>query len=309
MTKCSIIGGGGFIGSRLTHLLSERGRRLRVLDISPEPRHPLPAAAEYVQCDVGERDAVLDALDGIEEAVYLAYATVPKSSYVDPLRDIMANLPGTVRMLEAAHTLRLRKVVLVSSGGTVYGPARYLPVNEEHPTEPVSPYGVTKLAMEKYGLMFAHTVGLPVAIARPANAYGEGQRPFMGQGFIATAIGSILGGKEVIIYGDPGTIRDYIHVDDVAAGIAAVLENGRCGAAYNIGTGTGRDNRAVLAAIAKLADAEGLRINLRTEPPRQFDVPANILDSGKLRSETGWAPQVPFEEGLCRTWQWLKEHP
>ena len=102
----------------------------------------------------------------------------------------------------------MQKLVLVSSGGTVYGNPSTVPVAEDHPTTPISPYGITKLAIEKYAAMYRLTAGLPVVCVRPGNAYGEGQRPFSGQGFIATAMASVIQGKEVVLFGERGTVRD-----------------------------------------------------------------------------------------------------
>src|SRR5690606_36441288 len=127
-------------------------------------------------------------LEGCDELVDLAYATVPKTSFDDPVHDVLVNLPATVSLLRQAANFSLKRVLLVSSGGTVYGNAAYLPIDEAHPTNPVSPYGITKLAAEKYALLFHRLEGLPVVIARPSNPYGPNQMGNLGQGFIAAAM-------------------------------------------------------------------------------------------------------------------------
>ena len=171
-----------------------------------------------------------------------------------------------------------------------------------HPTNPISPYGITKLTLEKYSGMFASINGLPVSIARPANAYGEEQATFTGQGFIATAIQSILLGKKIGVFGKQGTIRDYLHTSDIAKGIISILDHGYAGEAYNIGSGIGRNNMDVLDFIKPLAMNIGLSIELNILPERTFDVPVNILNSQKLQNISGWYPEIPFEEGIQRTW-------
>jgi len=116
---------------------------------------------------------------------------------------------------------------------------------------------------------------------------------------------SLVHGREILLFGESGTIRDYIHVDDIAQGIIAALKRGAPGFCYNIGSGVGKSNRDVLNAIFHHAKAAGLEPRIRTEPLRLFDVPANVLDFSKLRNETGWRPMVSFEEGIKKTWEWF----
>jgi len=303
--RCCLIGGSGFIGSHLAPLLAASGRELTVVGRSAAPIRKLPLGTKYVCGDYADRQLLRKLILQTDEVVDLAYATVPQTSFADPIFDIQANLPPSVSMLRSAADANLRRVVLVSSGGTVYGVARSLPINEEHPTDPISPYGITKLTIEKYGLMFHRLTGLPVVIVRPGNAFGPGQIPGAGQGFVATAIARVLSNREVTLYGREGTIRDYVHVADLAKGIASALEHGQLGSCYNIGTGIGKSNLDVLSAIEPLASTRGRRIETRVDERRGFDVPANILDSARLREISGWSPRVPFEAGIEETWNFL----
>jgi UDP-glucose 4-epimerase len=305
MKHCCIIGGAGFIGSHLVSLLLARGSQLTVIGRNPAPTRVLPHGVRYLAGDYGDNYFLRGALQGVDEVVSLAYATVPKSSFEDPVHDILSNLPASVRLFEIAAELAVEKLVFVSSGGTVYGKAQTLPIAEDHPTNPISAYGITKLATEKYALMFHELKGLPVLCVRPANAYGEGQRAFTGQGFIATTIAAILERREVVLYGEKGTIRDYIYVSDVASAIADALEYGTPGECYNIGSGSGRSNRDILDALYPLAKYAGLEMKITTMPSRGFDVPANILDCRKLAEISGWEASVPFEEGIKDTWDKL----
>jgi UDP-glucose 4-epimerase len=236
------------------------------------------------------------------EVIDLAYATVPKTSYGDPVFDLFANLPGSVGLLEEAMAVGVRRLLLVFSGGTVFGPPCALPMAESHPTAPISPYGITKLTIDHYALMFHHTRGLPVVVVRPANAYGVQQRSRTGQGFLAAAIDAILSRREIEIFGDAGTIRDYIHVTDVASGILAALYFGGDGEIYNLDTGIGASNLDVIALLRPLAEAAGHTIQVRHLPSRRFDVEANVLDAQKLRSACGWRPDVSLERGLAEMW-------
>ncbi|HLZ33374.1 MAG TPA: NAD-dependent epimerase/dehydratase family protein [Nitrospira sp.] len=305
MKHCCVIGGAGFLGSHVVEALALRQRRVTVVGRMPVPARPLPRGVRYIPGDYGEKAFLLETLKGVDEIINLSYSTVPSTSFDDPVRDILANLPAAVNLFEVASALGVERVVIVSSGGTVYGQAERLPIVEEHPTNPISPYGVTKLAIEKYGHMFMKLEGLPVVTVRPSNAYGERQRPFAGQGFVATAMASILRDQEIVLYGDSGTVRDYVHATDVATGIVAALESGKPGVKYNIGSGEGRSNRDVLDAIYPLAQAAGLKPRITTRPARQFDVEANVLDCGKLRHDTGWETKMPFRVGVERTWRWF----
>ena len=301
---CCVIGGGGFIGRRLVHELIGTGREILVVGRQKEPPKGFPARAKYVFGDYGDRAFLKRILVQCDEVINLAYATVPQTSYVDPMFDLQANLPPSVGLLEIARDIQtLRSILIVSSGGTVYGQSERLPISEDAQTTPVSPYGITKLTIERYGLMFHKLHGIPVKIARPSNAYGSGQKPFIGQGFIATAIGHIYRGNEVLIFGEKGTIRDYIHVRDVSSGIVAILDQGKVGEVYNIGSGIGRDNRSVLDLIESFARIDGYLVRVRIEPARNFDVPANVLNYGKLLACSGWMPKVSFESGIAEMWQ------
>jgi UDP-glucose 4-epimerase len=156
--------------------------------------------------------------------------------------------------------------------------------------------------LEKYILMFVALQGLPATIVRPSNAYGEYQQPFTGQGFIATAIKSILARQAVDIFGPGGTVRDYLHVEDIARGIIAALDFGKPSEVYNIGCGIGRNNLDVLETIRNFAEPSGYAVGMNIFPEREFDVPVNILDSSKLRSISAWRPEIDFQEGVLRTW-------
>lgn len=308
MEHCCIIGGAGFIGYEVVDKLSAVRKRITLLDRNPNPPKTLPKGTRYVPGDFGNKTLLKDVLRDVDEVIHLAYSSVPKTSFEDPIMDIQQNLLPTVRLFEIAITIGIKKFVLVSSGGTIYGKAKSIPIREDHPTNPISPYGITKLAIEKYGIMFYESYGLPIICVRPANAYGERQIPFTAQGFIATAIASILEGKEILIFGKSGTIRDYIYVSDVANGIIAALLHGKPNSSYNIGTGIGRSNKEVVDQLYSFAKSLKLKPRIKILPLRPFDVPVNILDSTKIQKETGWKILTSFDEGIERTWKWFYEN-
>jgi UDP-glucose 4-epimerase len=301
---CLVIGGGGLIGAHLVPKLVQSGRRVTVLGRGATPVHLLPKGVSYISGDFGNHVLIKSLLDINNEVIHLAYATVPNTSFDNPLADLLQNLPPTVQLFSEVAA-RGGRLVLVSSGGTVYGEALSLPISESHPTRPISPYGVTKLTLEKYARLYSVTHGLQVICVRPANAFGEGQRPFVGQGFIATAMASAMQGKPITIFGRQGVLRDYLYVGDLAAGVCSMLERGTPGEIYNLGSGVGRSNLEVVEAMAPMMEEMGYGIRIAYAPERVFDVQANVLDSSKLRQHTGWELQLGFEEGLLRTRDWL----
>lgn len=304
--NCLVIGGGGFIGQWLTRHLLESGRDVVVLGRRQAVPDGLDARARYVAGDYGDPAALSTLLAEAHEVVDLAYATVPKSSFDDPVFDIDQNVRPAVTLLQAAaRSTRLRKLVFVSSGGTVYGHAVSTPIDEHHPTNPVSPYGITKLAIEKYGLMFQQLYGVPVVVVRPGNAYGEGQAPFRGQGFVATAAASMLEARPLTVYGGDQVIRDYVHVDDIASAIVAALDFGAVGACYNVGSGLGHSTQEVLDLISGHARQHGAATEVIQMPARPFDVMVNVLDCARLESRSGWRPRIKLEDGIERAWCWL----
>ncbi len=151
----------------------------------------MPRSVKYISGDFGNLAQLERLLDDVDEVIHFAYSTVPQTSFEDPIFDVLSNLPGTVQLFRAAATAG-KEDRYGSPGGTVYGVTDRLPISEDRPTNPISPYGITKLTLEKYASMFHLTQGLPVVIVRPGNAYGEEQRADGGQGFVAAAMHAIL---------------------------------------------------------------------------------------------------------------------
>ena len=301
--KTLVIGGAGFIGSHTIPLLLETGRSVTVVGRSVKPAFIQAYNLSYISGDFGDSAFICELLDAHDEVILLAYATVPNTSFESPLVDLQQNLTPAVQLFAEAAK-RDCKVLLVSSGGTVYGEAIDPPILENHSKHPISPYGLTKLTLESYAYFYGVTHALNFTVVRPANAYGPGQKPFMGQGFIATAIATAKEGKAIKIFGKAGTVRDYVEVSDLASGIVSALLYGKPSGIYNIGSGIGRSNLDIIEKLKEPLERHGAKIYAEHLPERLFDVRINILDASKLQQDTGWAPKVSFDKGIEKTVNW-----
>jgi len=302
VTRCVVFGGAGFLGQHLLAHLASTGRDLVCVDRDRSRAPQLPANCTFVEASeepLFYREVMRDA----DEIVDLAYASVPKTSFEDPVSDIFENLPRVVRLCRAGVESRVTRMALISSGGAIYGQPQGLPISEEHPTNPISPYGITKLAVEKYAMMFHASDRLPVICLRPGNAYGQRQQPFRGQGFVATAIASILLGRAVEVFGETGSIRDYIHVDDIASAVIASLAAG-VPHALNVGTGVGT---SLLQIVQLLEQISGRAVAVEHLPARGFDVESIVLDVGAFRALTGHEP-IELTAGPTTAYGWALEH-
>lgn len=307
--RCLVLGGRGFIGSHLVDALLAQGHFVRCFDrphvASLGDAHLSNPKFESYEGDMVSEADVTEALVGCDVCFHLVSTTLPKSSNADPVFDVESNVLGTVRLLTHAVKSGLRKVVFVSSGGTVYGVPTQLPIAETHPTDPVCSYGISKLAIEKYLGLFKHLHGLDYTVLRLANPYGERQRTHASQGAVAVFLGKVLRGDPVDIWGDGSVVRDYIHIADVVDALLVARERTTKEHVFNIGAGRGHSLNEVLDAIERVT---GCVADRRYSPGRAFDVPASVLSIERARQMLGWVPRVDFEQGLGRFVGWLARH-
>jgi UDP-glucose 4-epimerase len=300
-----LIGGAGFLGSSIIIPLLKSDREVMIIGRKERPKEIDPRII-YTKCDGDNIKELADILKDAREIIDFSYTTTPQTSFEDPLSDLESNLPRAVRLFEACKQLKkLERLVIISSGGTVYGKVSKYPITELFPTLPVSPYGITKLTIEKYAYLYKVLYNLPTIVLRPANIYGERSRQNRTQGFINISMEQALRAETIHVYGKVGTIRDYVYISDFNSAIKMILDAGVVGATYNIGTGIGTNNIELLHKISLLARKHNLKITYKTLPERFFDVPSNILDSSRLTNDTGWHAKVSLDEGLEYTWNWL----
>lgn len=305
--KCLILGGGGFLGSHLCDALLMQGHAVRILDrpnlarFRPFEPHE---TVEWIDGDfINPRD-VDSAVSGCDIVYHLVSTTLPRSSNENPAYDVETNVIGTLHLLEAMRRHRARKVIFVSSGGTVYGVPGEIPIKESHPTEPICSYGISKLTIEKYLHLYHLLHGVEYRVLRLANPFGERQRVSAAQGAVAVFLHRALRNEPIEIWGDGSVTRDYFHVSDAVSALAKVLDYEGDSRIFNIGSGVGRSLNDILAAIDSLLGTPVKRVYL---PARAFDVPVNVLDVSKAAKLLGWTPQMSFAEGLSKTAQWIRQ--
>ena len=301
-----ILGGCGFIGSALAAKLRTEGFDVTLLDPLP-PRDStfrdrwIPGRIE----DVPPTEKVLR--PGMT-VVHRAWASLPEPSNRDPYGDVASNLLPSLRWLEGCVEAGVARVIFMSSGGTVYGIPRSRPISEEHPTDPICSYGIAKLAVEKYLALFRRLHDLPYIVLRASNVYGPGKDPFGRQGAINVFLGNVERGEPIRIWGDGRVVRDYIYIEDLLALFVRCIDT-RTGdetPVFNAGSGEGHSLRDILDRIRTVT---GTDPKVEWTAGRKVDVPANVLDIRKARERFDWTPEVPLDEGIRRTWDWIRSLP
>jgi dTDP-glucose 4,6-dehydratase len=311
--KVLVTGAGGFIGSQLSERLVELGAEVRCLvhynalgsagwlDAS---RHL--QGLEIVAGDVRDRDSVELAMNGMRVVFHLAALIAIPYSYDAPLQYVRTNVEGTLNVLQAARRQGIRRLVHTSTS-EVYGSARRVPIDEEHPLQGQSPYAASKIGADKLVESFHRSFGVPVVTLRPFNTYGPRQSE---RAVIPTIITQCLAGG-VVRLGNLDPTRDLSFVSDTVEGFLRAAEAaGVEGETFNVGSGREIRIGDLAALIAEVTGTE-LRIEAATERRRPLasEVDRLLADAGKARSRLGWAPRVSLEDGIARTVAWHREQP
>ncbi len=306
--NCLVTGGAGFIGSNLVEFLVKDGHEVTVLDdLSSGYRDNLLQGGlcekiRFLQGDVRDEGLLREATKNQEAVFHLAASVGNKRSIEHPLLDADINVMGTLKVLEAARFSGCRKVVFSSSAG-IFGELKTLPIEENHPVEPDSPYGCTKLCAEKLCLAYAKLYDLEAVALRYFNVYGPRQRFDAYGNVIPIFVFQILRGEPISIFGDGEQTRDFVHVRDVVqANVKAALSRGVSGA-FNIASGT----RITINALVELLREAGLRPQVRMAPPRPGDVRHSLADLTRARTSLGYEPSVGLAEGLREYVAWAQE--
>jgi UDP-glucose 4-epimerase len=302
--KALVTGGAGFIGSHLTEALLSEGHEVVVVDdLSTGRRENLDPRARFHRLDIQDlRTAELIRAERPEVLNLHAAQMDVRRSVADPLLDARINVLGMINLLEAAHQAGVRRILFASSGGAVYGEQEAFPAPETHPTNPVSPYGVSKRAGELYAFFYQVQYGLPFVALRYANVYGPRQDPHGEAGVVAIFAGRMLRGEPVTVNGDGRQTRDYVYVGDVAR--ANVLALGRpVSGPLNIGTGVETD---VNTLARLLLEATGSRSAVHHGPAKPGEQRRSVIECRRAADQLGWRPEVSLADGLRRTVEFFR---
>lgn len=303
--KALVTGGAGFIGSNIVSLLVEHGHEVVVLDdLSSGYRcnlDPFPNV-QFIEGDIRDAELVNRLMSGVEVVFHLAASVGNRRSIENPIEDSEVNVIGTLRILEAARHAQVRKVVFSSSAG-IFGELKTLPIREDHPAEPDSPYGASKLGAEKLCLSYAKMYPLECICLRYFNVYGVNQRYDAYGNVIPIFAHRILHGQQVVVFGDGEQTRDFVNVRDVArANYQAALTRGVSGA-FNIASGT----RIPINRLVEMLFAEsGIRSAIEYAPPRKGDVRHSLADISSAKKSFGYEPTVSLHEGLREYMTWAR---
>ncbi len=305
--KVLITGGAGFIGSNVADALLEKKHKVVIVDdLSNGKKENIPAEARFYRCDIRSKElSSIFKAEKPEVVVHNAAQLSVRVSVENPLMDADINVIGGLNVIQACHTHNVNKMIFASSGGTVYGEQKYFPADEEHPTRPISPYGVAKLATENYLYYFYKTYGLKYISLRYGNIYGPRQDPYGEAGAVAIFSSKIIKGSSPIINGDGLQTRDYVYVGDVVDVNIRAMESDFTGA-LNIGTGKETTVVELFKILREVSGKSG--IEEVHGPAREGEQRRSQLSYGQAKKILGWQPEITLEEGLKSTYNWFKKN-
>ncbi len=296
--RALVTGGAGFIASHISDRLLQDGHSVAVVDnLATGKRENLPTSAVFHEVDVRD-PALADVFAAEKPDIVFHHAAQMdvRKSVTDPRYDADVNLLGTLNLLESCREYGVGKVVYAGTGGAMFGEAAYLPVDEQHPVRPISPYGVSKHTVEHYLYAYHVNFGVDFTVLRYPNVYGPRQDPHGEAGVVDIFALQLLSGATPRIFGDGTKTRDYCFVADIVEANMLAMERGSAGL-YNIGRGVEVSDREIFEAVR---DAVGVPVEPEYAPPRPGEVEHIALDASLARAELGWDWMVDLVEGVGR---------
>jgi UDP-glucose 4-epimerase len=299
-----VLGGTGFLGSEIASEFLASGAAVTILarNAPSDARSKRLEDANMVLGAVEDPEALNRALLDVDHVVHAVGSSLPAESARDPAGDHARTIPGLILLLETLRSHAGVGLTFLSSGGTVYGNPPKVPVTEDAPCDPVSPYGITKLTAEKYIRMYSELHRIRSRILRVSNPYGPWQSAARGQGVIAAFLELAITGKPAHIFGDGSVVRDYVDVADVARAVVDLARRVDGPQVLNVGSGVGHSITAVLEIVQQVTGAT-LAVDRQAE--RTSDVRSIVLDVSALEAMIDWQP-APLESGVARTWDQIR---
>ncbi len=303
--KILVTGGAGFIGSHITDAYIDQGHEVHIVDnfstgrkenVNPKATlHELDLNDEKVR-DICEKEK-FDIIN------HQAAQIDVRTSVSDPRYDANINILGSINLYEAAKQAGTKKIIFASSGGAIYGEQDYFPADEEHPTNPCSPYGIGKLVNEKYLYYYNVEFGIEYVSLRYANVYGPRQNHRGEAGVVAIFLHKMLTGEQPVINGDGKNTRDYTYVGDVVQSNLFALEE-KCSGIYNVGTAVENDVNLIFRNLKEMSGSDCEEIHGEAKEGEQR---RSVIVSKRLKEQFGWQPKVELKNGLSRTADFFKE--
>lgn len=301
-----VTGGAGFIGSHIVDAYINAGHDIVVVDdLSSGSIQNVHPKAHFYQLDI--RNDQLGKVFGqhaIEVVNHHAAQMDVRKSVADPIFDASVNVLGSLNVFECARQHGVQKVIFASTGGAIYGEQEVFPAGEEHPVRPLSPYGITKLAAEKYLYFYKQVYGIDSVILRYANIYGPRQNPHGEAGVVAIFAHKLLKGEQPIINGDGKQTRDYTYVGDVVTANVLALGLDRSDV-FNVGTGLETDVSQVFRVLRQHLNPGCPE---RHGPPKEGEQRRSVISFKKIQKNLGWAPAISLEQGLRFTADYFKQN-
>ncbi|WP_312355013.1 NAD-dependent epimerase/dehydratase family protein [Empedobacter sp.] len=299
-----VLGGNGFIGSFIVDEIISNGHNVTVLDMGPEKfRVPL-SNVKYIYGSINNLELLNETFEGKDILIHSVSTTVPYTSNQNIPFDIESNLISSVNIFRIAVEKGIKRIVYLSSGGAVYGEPITVPIPEDHPTNPLSSYGITKLAIEKYLNYFSVNSGIEYNIIRPSNPYGPRQNPFSNQGVIAVFLGKVLRDEVIEVWGDGTIAKDYVYIKDIASAIYKSSISDKTSEAFNIGSGSFISLNEIIEMIKKVTSKD---VKVSYVNSNKFDVSKVCLDINNAKKFLDFQPKVDLEQGVKETWDFIKQ--
>lgn len=304
MAKILVTGGAGFIGSNVADRFIEDGHKVVIVDnLSTGVKANVNKKAKFYKLDI--RSAVIDKIFEKEKPEVLCHHAAQidvRKSTNDPIFDAEINILGSLNLFNACVKHKVKKIIFASTGGTIYGEQDYHPADENHPANPVSPYGVAKLTIEKYLHFYKEVYGINFVALRYANVYGPRQNPFGEAGVVGIFTERLLGGKKAIINGDGKQTRDFVFVEDVVESNVLALKYPRSDI-FNIGTGIETDINRIFRTLKEKIGSEQKELH---GPAKSGEQQRSVLECLKAKRLLKWKPKYNFEEGIAKTVEYYK---